>query len=86
MLKLGFMGVMLFCMLFGIFPYVSVGDSAYKRVISGRIQVLLKHWKLERISMAVPPAVDLISKLIAPAEVRLNLDGILQHPWVMLDD
>mmetsp|Transcript_2398 Transcript_2398/g.4624 ORF Transcript_2398/g.4624 Transcript_2398/m.4624 type:complete len:370 (-) Transcript_2398:745-1854(-) len=76
------LGVILFLLVtFGTPPYDNIGDEAFNYVwFRGKqgFSLLLRSWEKE-----VPPdALDLIAKLICPVEKRINLQAILNHPYL----
>jgi serine/threonine protein kinase len=79
-------GVILFIMLTGSPPWYkpSTIDENYRWIMTGngceKIQELLLSWK---ISISMPgAAIDLLSHIFCPADVRWNTSQILTHPYL----
>eukprot|EP00475_Leptophrys_vorax_P021643 TRINITY_DN293_c0_g1_i1.p1 TRINITY_DN293_c0_g1~~TRINITY_DN293_c0_g1_i1.p1 ORF type:complete len:310 (-),score=82.73 TRINITY_DN293_c0_g1_i1:36-965(-) len=76
------LGVILFVILSGFPPFdrPAVSDMRFSYIVNGHLKVLLKRWKLGGVITA--SAVDLLTKLLCPADQRLNIDEVLNHPWL----
>jgi serine/threonine-protein kinase SRK2 len=73
-------GVVLFVMLLGGFPfeYPVLTDKRFKLVYTGQVAVLLHAWKVTLPNGAV----DLLTRMLAPASTRWTCRQILQHPFL----
>ena len=76
------MGVILFVMLTGVPPYnlPNPSDERFRMVYGGQMTELLRRWGF--LEFLDPDAVDLMSRMLCPADQRLSLPGIFQHPWL----
>jgi len=77
------LGVMLFIMLNATPPYTNPHaalDQRFAMIYNGRLLELLQRWNLaDRVSR---PAIDLIQRILRPANERPSLAQILNHPWL----
>jgi len=74
-------GVVIFILVTGHPPFSTptAGDARFKYIYGGRLQDLIKAWKMtDRFS---PELFDLISRLLCNADNRLNMDQAMQHPF-----
>jgi len=76
------LGVILFVILSGFPPFdrPAVSDMRFSYILNGHMKVLLKRWKLGGV--ITPMAVDLLTKLLCPADQRLTVEEVLNHPWL----
>jgi serine/threonine protein kinase len=76
------LGVILFVILAGFPPFdrPAVSDMRFSYILNGHLKVLLKRWKLGGVITS--SAVDLLTKLLCPADQRLTIDEVLSHPWL----
>jgi calcium-dependent protein kinase len=76
------MGVVLFVSLTGVPPFSvpALSDQRFKLIYEGHIEKLLEHWRMSHIMS--PLAKDCISRMLCPPERRMNIQQVLQHPFV----
>lgn len=77
-------GVLLFILLTGVPPFYkpSSKDASFRIVMKGRLglESLIKAWSL--VPRVPPEAIDLLSKLLCPAESRYSVSEALNHPFL----
>ncbi len=78
------LGVVLFCCLTGVPPYEipSLLDARFKHIIEGRLHQLLDVWGMTGPDYMHSSAVDLMQRMLSPADRRITLAQVMQHPWV----
>lgn len=76
------MGIILFISLTGVPPYQlpAVSDQRFKLIYEGNLGKLLAAWGMTNIMS--PAAKDIISRMLCPPEKRMNIQQVLQHPFV----
>jgi serine/threonine protein kinase len=79
------LGVMLYMMLVGASPYAFPGslNSAFRLIISGRLRVLLEHWKI--LPLVPVDALDVMEKIFKPEDERISMHELKQHQYVKLE-
>lgn len=78
------MGVILFVMVVGRWPYEqpTMADRAFARVIAGDVAGLLRDWgMLAKVEDA--RVCDLMTRMMSPPETRWSLAQVAAHPWVL---
>ena len=77
-------GVILFMMLLGCPPYElpTITDRRFRLIYQNRLKDLLDRWNVA--SLVSSQALDLLSGMLAERSRRIDVDSVLQHPW--LDD
>lgn len=73
-------GVILFVLLTGAQPYQAPANSdmGFKLIMEGRLEDLLRQWQ-----RPVPAAaLDILKKILKPAETRCSMEEILRHPYI----
>ena len=67
-------------MLFGAYPYSSVGDKYYDRIARGGLASLLGEWGWA--SWVSHPALDLVCRmLVVEPQRRISVSDALRHGW-----
>jgi len=76
------MGVILFVMLLGVPPFQlpTTSDQRFNLIYKGDTYRLLQAWKLH--NTVSKDAIDLLNQMMAPAEKRITIPEIMQHPWL----
>jgi len=76
------LGVILFMFLTGFPPFkmASLKDPCFRYFYSGRIDIVLREWKL--LDIIPLCARDLLSKIFAQGENRISVQDMLNHPWL----
>eukprot|EP00494_Astrolonche_serrata_P001945 UN01951 len=73
-------GVMLFMLLTGspVYQFPRMSDPGFCMLMEGKLQKLLAHW-----GRKVPDdAIDLLQKIFQPEEKRINMEELLEHPYL----
>jgi len=79
------LGIILFMFLTGFPPFkmASSKDPCFRYFISGRIDIVLREWKL--LDIIPVDARDLLSKIFVQSENRLCAKDMVNHPWLQVD-
>jgi len=76
------MGIILFISLFGVPPYQvpALSDQRFALIVTGQIRRLLQAWKMN--DLVSEDAISLISDMLCDEDKRINIEQILNHPWL----
>jgi len=80
------LGVMLFMMLAGVFPYewpTTSNNPAFAYILDGNIGDILKRWNL--LHQVTPESLDLLIKIFRLEQDRITMKDLREHPFVELD-
>lgn len=75
-------GICLFGMVFGSFPFVepSPTNSSFEWVISGQVSNLIDSWK--KTQYANPHILEIMTAIFKPENERIGTRTLLSHPWL----
>ena len=76
------LGVILFCLVYGCTPFRKAvrSDPLYELVRQDRLSTIIDTWGFS--SKISPSGVHLIQQMLRPANMRISLDEVLNHPFL----